>query len=139
MKPRSASIAAGSAYFAIVFGFGSLLGTIRMLWGAAALGETLFILIELPVMLLASFATASWLVGRLAIASTSQAAIMGGLAFALLMAAELVLVGFLSPGAPIEIAQEWLAGIAAPPGVYGFLGQVAFGLIPLAIVRLSRS
>ncbi len=139
MNCKPDTIRAGFAYFAIVFALGFVLGTIRVFGGARALGETTFILLELPFMLLASFVTARFLARRYAIDTVIRAARMGLLAFALLMTAELALVGTMSPGDPVAAAQRWLASLGAPPGIFGFLGQIAFGLMPLAVVRPGRA
>lgn len=117
---------AGLAYWAVIFALGFVLGTVRTLWGAEALGEANFILIEVPVMLLASFAAAHWLTRRFDIASTGAALGMGALAFALLMAAEVALSTAL--GLSVSL---WISGLLSPPGLYGFLGQIAFGLMPV--------
>ncbi len=133
------TIRAGFAYFAIVFALGFALGTIRVFGGAEALGEITFILIELPIMLLAGFVTARYLVRRYAIATVAHAIGMGLLAFSLLMTAELALVGMFAPGDPIAAAHRWIASLGAPPGIFGFLGQIAFGLMPVAAIRPTRT
>ncbi len=117
---------AGLAYWAVIFALGFVLGTVRTLWGSAALGEARFILIEVPVMLLASFAAAHWLTRRFGIEGAGAALGMGALAFALLMAAEVALSAAL--GLSVRL---WISGLLAPPGLYGFLGQIAFGLMPV--------
>ncbi len=126
------SLKAGTAYWALIFALGFILGTVRALWGAEAMGESTFILIEIPVMLTASWFAARWLVARFAIAGRGEALAMGGIAFALLMAAEAALTAALG-GSPLS----WFASLATPPELYGFLGQVMFGLMPWAVVRLS--
>ena len=116
-------------YFAAIFGLGFLLGTVRVLWGAKALGETAFILIEVPVMLAASWLAARWLVRRFKVHSLTAAIAMGALAFALLMGAELLLATGISGQSPAT----WFAGLWHAPHLYGTLGQLAFGMMPLAV------
>ena len=58
-------------------------------------------------------------------------AVMGFVAFALLMAAELALS--LALGAPSATA--WLAGLASAPGLLGLAGQVAFAVFPMVRQR----
>ena len=115
-------------YFAVIFGLGFLLGTVRVLWGARALGETAFILIEVPVMLAASWLAARWLVRRYEVRSLAAAVAMGTLAFVLLMGAELLLASGLSGQAPAA----WFAGLWHAPHLYGTLGQLAFAMMPVA-------
>ncbi|MFL0354897.1 hypothetical protein ACI5KX_00340 [Erythrobacter sp. GH1-10] len=129
---QGSAIAAGAAYWAVVFALGFVLGTLRVMWGAEALGEATFLALEVPVMVGASFLAARWLVRRFGIASTGAALTMGALAFALLMVAEIALTAVMG-GSPMA----WLASLATPPGLFGFAGQVAFGLMPLMIVELG--
>lgn len=129
-------IAAGASYWAMIFALGFVLGTVRVLWGADALGSdyegTTFIAIEVPVMVGASWLAARWLVRRFGIASTGAALTMGAFAFVLLMVAEIALAAA-TGGSPAA----WFAGLTMPMGLYGFAGQVAFGLMPLMVVELG--
>lgn len=128
------SLIAGTTYWALIFALGFVLGTIRVLWLAPRLGETLAGFVELPFILGASWLVARWLVRRFAIRQTSEALATGGIAFALLMAAELVLATTLFEMS----ASEWLANITRPPGLYGLLGQIAFALMPWLAARGLR-
>jgi hypothetical protein len=121
------AVKAGVTYWALIFALGFVLGTVRVLWGAEALGETAFILIEIPVILTASWFTARWLMHRYAVQAFSAAALAGTLAFALLMGAELAMAMGLSGQTP----GAWFAGLWHPPHLYGTLGQVAFGAMPV--------
>ncbi|WP_369026243.1 hypothetical protein [Qipengyuania sp. RANM35] len=124
-----AILRAATLYWAAIFGLGFLLGTVRVLWGAAAIGETAFVLVEVPAMLAASFVAARLLLRRYALDSLRETGLMGGLAFTLLIIAELalaMLVGDLRP-------YEWFASLWTVPFFYGTLGQIAFGLMPTAI------
>ena len=132
---RSSAVTAGILYWALIFALGFVLGTVRVLWGAEALGESTFILVEIPLMLLASWFAARWLVRRYAIAGIAAALAMGGIAFALLMVAELALAATL----PGEGARAWLASLVRVPGLYGFLGQIGFGLMPCMAVWIRAS
>ncbi|MDJ0978203.1 MAG: hypothetical protein QNI87_06685 [Erythrobacter sp.] len=125
-------IAAGLAYWSLIFALGFALGTVRVMWGAAALGEGTFILIELPIMLGASWLAARWLTRRFRVASTGAALAMGALAFALLMLAEIALTAAMGASPAV-----WLASLTRPPHLYGFLGQLAFGAMPLVAVRVA--
>ena len=101
------STVAGAAYFLIVFLLGFGLGTIRVLLVAPCLGETMAVLLETPLMLAASWASCGWCLRWFEVAPKADArAVMGGVAFALLMAAELavsvLLFGQTASSAPIE-------------------------------------
>lgn len=126
------SIKAALAYWGAIFALGFILGTIRTLWLAPSVGETIAVLIELPVMLAASWFAAKGLVRRFGIASTGQALGMGALAFVLLMASEAVLVVTIGEG-----LATWLGGWATVPGGLGLAGQVAFGLMPVVVRQHS--
>ncbi|WP_394730493.1 hypothetical protein [Altererythrobacter sp. GH1-8] len=125
---------AAITYFAIIFALGFVLGTVRVLRGAEALGETTFILLELSVILVASWVAARKLVGRFGIARAGEALVMGAIAFALLIAAEVLLTAALG-----ESVAQWIAGLLEPPGVFGFAGQVLFGLMPWLVIQTGRS
>jgi hypothetical protein len=66
-EPKSQGLIfkAGLLYFLIVFGIGFFLGTIRVLWVVPHFGTRVAELLEMPFMLIASIATARWLVQRL--------------------------------------------------------------------------
>ena len=58
---------AGVLYFALVFGAGFALGTIRVLWIVPQFGTRLAELMEAPFMLIVTIASARWVVRRLAV------------------------------------------------------------------------
>lgn len=117
---------AAIAYWAVVFALGFVLGTVRTLWLAPAIGLVPATLAELPVMLAASWVASGWLVRRFAIATAGAGLVMGALAFVLLMAAECALaVGLIG-----QMPGEWLAGLGQPHALLGLAGQIAFALMP---------
>jgi hypothetical protein len=118
-------------YWAGVFAFGFILGTVRVLWLAPMLGESAAVLAELPVMLGVSWLWARSLLHRLPLPSAGAALAAGALAFALLLGAELAL-GVLAFG---QSPSAWSADLLRPPGVYGLVGQIAFALMPWAVRR----
>jgi hypothetical protein len=124
---------AGAAYWAIVFALGFVLGTLRVLWVAPAIGLLPATMLELPVTLTASWFAAGWLVHRFAIASSGEALAIGALAFAILMAAECALASVLTGQSPAQ----WLAGLRQPHALLGLAGQVMFALMPWWRVRRS--
>lgn len=133
-------LTAALAYFAAVFGAGFVLGTLRVLWIAPALGARLAELLELPVMLAVVVLAARWIVRRCALrAHAAPRLAMGLVALALMLAAEFT-VG------------RWLRGVTLAAYVanldpltdaayYGAL--VLFAAMPLfvpaAIAQRSRA
>ena len=121
------ALSLGLRYFAGVFAVGFLLGTIRTLWLAPAIGDLAAVAVELPVMI-----GASWWWGRrlLARQKLSQAgrAVMGGSAFLLLMLAEFGLAQAFgrAPGV-------YWASFFTPAGLLGLAGQLVFAALPLFI------
>jgi hypothetical protein len=122
---------AAMAYWAVVFALGFVLGTVRTLWLAPAIGLVPATLAELPLMLAASWWASGWLVRRFAITTPAAGLAMGGLAFTLLMAAELALAIGLIALSPAQ----WLAGLRQLHGLIGLAGQVVFAVLPWWRVR----
>ena len=84
---------AGALYFALVFGAGFVLGTIRTLWGVPRFGTRTAELMETPIMLVVTIAAARWIVRRLAVPLTPSRRLgMGFVALGLLLVAEFTLV-----------------------------------------------
>jgi hypothetical protein len=94
-----------------------------------ALGPLAATLLELPVILLASWLAARWLVRRFAISGPAASLAMGGLAFALLALSEFALALALPGNSP----SQWMARMATPPGALGLAGQMGFALMPWAV------
>ena len=120
-------------YWAVVFAAGFVFGTVRVLWGAAALGEGLYQAIEIPFMLVLGWVVARRLVRRGWIAGEGAALKIGALAFALLMVAEAAL-GLTLFG---ETLPHWLANLTHPPRLWGLISQLLFALTPWAVVRMG--
>lgn len=123
---------AGCFYFAIVFAAGFVLGAARTLWLAPAVGELAATLIELPVILGASWGACRIVVGRMKIAARAlDRAVMGAVAFALLIAAEFALgLALMNRGFAAQIRE-----MASTPGLIGLAGQVLFAAFPLIARR----
>jgi thiol:disulfide interchange protein len=125
---------AGVLYFAIVFGAGFVLGTVRTLWLIPRVGTWIAELMEAPIMLVITFAAARWIVLRLASPARSSARLgIGAIALGLLLFAEFGLVLWLR-GISIR---EYLATRDPVSGTvyYAMLGL--FGLMPLLVGRRS--
>jgi len=125
----SPSSQAGSLYFFVVFAAGFLMGTLRVVVFEPAVGETAAVLFEMPVMLaiawFASRSTVSWFAVP---ARLRPRLAMGGLAFALLLLAE---IGISVLAFQRTITAHFEAYLAAP-ALLGLAGQVAFALFPAA-------
>ena len=121
------TVAAGLAYFVMAFGAGFLLGTVRVFLLIPRLGETIAVIVELPIMLLFCWVTARWLIACFDVAPRmSRRLAMGGLAFALLMLGELGIstIGF---GRTIAGHVDQFADRSA---ILGLAGQIAFAMFP---------
>jgi hypothetical protein len=117
---------AGSAYFAIIFSLGFILGTIRVLAVIPRIGEFAATLLEVPVILAASWFVSGWLIKKMQIApDTASRLLMGAVAFGLTMIAE----PLLGPLFGRPFAEQWLA-LQRPAGLAGLAAQVLFGLMP---------
>jgi hypothetical protein len=130
-----AGLEAAVPYSLAVFAAGFVLGTLRVLVLAPALGAVAAVALEVPLMLGVAWYASRWAVARHRVpARNGPRLAMGGFAFVLLMAAELAL-GVWGFG-------QSLTGIAAgflrPEGLLGLAGQVAFGLVPLAQLVTER-
>jgi hypothetical protein len=126
------AIQAGAAYFGAVFLVGFALGTVRVLALVPRIGELRAVLLELPVILAASWALCGWAQRRFGVPPVARDRLaMGGVAFGLLMIAEAALSFGLgrSPG-------DYLSSFATAAGAAGLAGQIAFALFPL--VRVPR-
>ena len=127
------TVFAGWVYFAIIFALGFILGVVRVMISAPRLGETTAVLLEVPVILAASWFTARWLVRACSVpAQTRDRLIMGFVAFALTMLAELALsVGLFGRSLP-----EHFAIYAHGVGLAGLIAQILFALFP--VLQLKR-
>lgn len=126
MRDAGGVIRAAASYWAVVFALGFVLGTVRVLWVIPRVGLVPATLIELPLILAASWFAAGWLVRRFALKAGGEALAAGALAFAILMAAECALAGVLTGQTPAQ----WLRGLRQPHAALGLAGQVVFALMP---------
>jgi hypothetical protein len=120
-------ITAALAYFLTVFGLGFALGAMRVLFVIPRIGETAAVLLELPVMLAASWVAAGWCVRRFAVPPRISARLaMGLLAFALVMVAELGLAISLFG----QTAGEHFAAYRHFTGAVGLAAQLGYASFP---------
>ena len=124
------ALRAGVAYFALVFALGFAFGTVRTLLLARfpEISRFAAVLVELPVILMASWSICRHVVRRLAVPDTwRERAVMGASAFVLTMLAETALGAFLGG----ETLVGHFALYREPAHALGLAGQAAFGLLPL--------
>ena len=138
MGRLATTVNAGATYFAVVFVLGFALGVLRVFVLAPEVGELGAVALELPVMLLASWMACGVLVDWFDVdPGFGDRAIMGGVAFVLLLAAE----AGLSLATGRSIGQHF-ATFADSAAQLGLMGQIAFALFPLiqgAWPTVSRS
>jgi hypothetical protein len=125
-------VKAGALYFALVFGAGFALGTLRVLLVAPRLGARTAELIEAPLMLAVTFFAARWTVRRLAVPPAPAPRVaMGCIALGLLLTAEFSLV----LGLRGLTMSEYFAALDPVSGTvyYALLG--VFAVMPLWVAR----
>ena len=135
-RPIYRATLAGFAYFCIVFAVGFVLGALRVLILIPRLGETAAILLELPILLTLSWMVCGWLTAHFDIPTAFSARlVMGALAFAVLMLAELggSTIGF---GRSLS---EHLEQYRRIPALLGLAGQIAFAVFPVIQSTISTS
>jgi len=124
----SAAIRAGLLYFAGVFALGFLFGGIRMMLLEPTLGDSLAVLVELPLILVLSWILCRRSIVRFQVSALwSARLLMGGVALAILLVAEFLLATLLfaeSPG-------QFLGSLLTAAGLLGLGGQIVFALFPL--------
>lgn len=124
---------AAIAYFSTVFAFAFAMGVARTLVIAPRIGATAAVLLEVPILL-----TASWLIARRLLRDQDlalpQRIAVGTIAFVFTMASEVVLSALMRG----QSAGEWAATVVAPIGLVGLAGQLGFAAIPALIGKRSR-
>jgi hypothetical protein len=120
------ALSAGVRYFLAVFAIGFALGTLRAIVVVPRIGETAAVLLELPLMLAAAWLVCGYLLRRCPLAFRERA-LMGAMAFTLLMIAEAALSMLMFH----RSLADHLALYAETPNLLGLVGQVLFGLFPL--------
>jgi disulfide bond formation protein DsbB len=125
-------IAPALAYFAIVFGIGFLLGSIRVLWLVPQLGVRYAELAEMPIMLLAIFFAARWVTQYFAVPPTISSRLVVGLsALICLLLVEFTVVLWLQG---ISIAESF-ANRDPISGAAYMVSLILFALMPLLVNR----
>lgn len=125
------AVRAGLVYAVAVFAAGFILGSLRVVLVAPKVGAPAAVLIETPVILLASWFLAGACTRRFGIApKLGPRALMGATAFALLQGLEagFAIIFGRSPA-------EYAASFSTAEGAIGLAAQVAFALIPIVQSR----
>jgi len=121
---------AGLFYFAIAFGSGFALGTIRTLWVVPRVGARKAELAEMPMMLGVMIVAARWVVLLLAVPPVVAARLgMGGIALTLMLAAEFGLVRWVR-GLSLN---EYFANRDRMAGAAYYALLVVFAIMPLFV------
>jgi len=121
---------AGALYFAVVFGAGFVLGTIRTVWAVPRFGTRVAELMETPIMFVVTVLAARWIVRRLAVPPKSSSRLgMGCLALGFMLVAEFTLVLWLR-GLSIS---EYLASQDPVSGTVYYVMLGVFCIMPFVV------
>ena len=124
------TIEAGVLYFALVFGAGFVLGTVRTLWVVPRVGTRTPELLETPIMLVVTILVARWIVLRLAVPAVASARLgMGCIALLLLLVAEF---GFMLWLRGLTI-REYFASRDPISGTVYYLMLAVFAAMPFLV------
>ena len=125
---------AGVAYFALVFGAGFILGSIRVPFIVPRLGERISELIEMPFMLIVVLFSARFIVRRFALPTTASVRLIVGLiALGLLLTAELLLAVALQS----RTLGEYIASRDRVSGSVYLAMLVLFSIMPFVLARVQ--
>lgn len=123
---------AGVLYFALVFGTGFVLGTIRILWIVPSFGARTAELMETPVMLVVTMLAARWVARFLSLPPTAATRLgVGFVALGFLLGAEFTVVLWIR-GLTIG---EYLASRDPVAGTVYIVMLGAFAVMPLLVAR----
>jgi hypothetical protein len=123
---------AGLLYFALVFGAGFALGTVRVLWAVPQFGTRIAELIEAPFMLVITVVSAGWVVRRLAVPSIAYGRFaMGAIALGLMLTLEFTMVLWLR-GLTMK---EYFANRDPVSGTVYYILLMLFAVMPLFVAR----
>lgn len=122
---------AGGCYFALVFVVAFVLGVVRTLWVAPAIGETWAVACEAPLLIAATFFAARFVIPRIRPPRTTPSLLGVGLVgLALQETAEIALI--YAEGETLEQQARYLT---TPAGLIYLAALAVFVLAPLIIWR----
>ena len=123
---------AGVLYFALAFGVGFVLGSIRILWAVPTFGTRAAELMETPIMFAVTILAARWTVRHLAVPRTASRRLgVGFVALGLLLVAEFTVVLWLR-GLSIG---EYFASRDPVSGTVYIVMLGVFAIMPLLVAR----
>ena len=126
---------AAMMYFALVFGAGFALGTIRVLWVVPAVGTRTAELLEAPLMLVVIIVAARWVARHVEVPLTASSRLgMGGIALALVVVLDSTVVLWIRG---LSISQYFEAFDPVAGTVY-FVMLGVFAMMPLLVACASR-
>ena len=126
------TLKAGTLYFALVFGAGFVLGTMRTLWVVPRLGTRTAELVEMPIMMLISILAARWTVLHVGVPHVVSARLgMGCIALALMLLAEF---GLMLRIRRLSVRQ-YLATRDPVSGAVYYVTLGVFAALPLLVSR----
>ena len=136
-KPRGRIIRAACTYFALVFGTGFVLGTIRVPFLVPRFGVRTAELLEMPLMLVAIIVSARFVVRRLELPQSRRrdALAVGGIALACLLVAELGVARVLGATDPAA----YLASRDPVSGTVYAIMLLVYASMPAMIAHRLRS
>jgi hypothetical protein len=118
----------GMVYFTVVFTLAFAMGVARALVVAPRIGPTAAVLLEVPILVVAS-----WMIARRLLRHRSltrpQRAVAGVVAFTLTMVSEAALSAVLRG----QSVADWAVTLATPLGLIGLAGQIAFAAMPVLL------
>jgi type IV secretory pathway TrbD component len=122
----------GVLYFALVFGAGFVLGTVRTLWVVPRVGTRTAELMEAPIMLAVTIVAARWTVLRLSVPMMWSARLeMGCIALLLMLIAEFGFVLWIR-GLSMK---EYFATRDPVSGTVYYVMLLVFAAMPLVVCR----
>jgi hypothetical protein len=127
---------AGLTYFALAFGAGFVLGSIRVPFLVPRFGERVAELSEMPIMFVAILVSARFIVRRFSLPGNMPSRLGAGfLALALLLAAEVLLAVALQE----RTLGEYVASRDPVSGTVYLAMLALFALMPLILARLGSA
>ncbi|MEO8048631.1 MAG: hypothetical protein ABI684_15205 [Nitrospirota bacterium] len=128
-------VKAGETYFALVFGAGFVLGTIRVLWLVPATGTRTAELLEMPIMFMVIILSARWVVRHFSMPYTVSSRLgMGGIAVALILLLDFTVVLWIRG---LSFSQ-YIEAFDPVAGTAYFVMLGVFAVMPLLVAAASQ-